>query len=404
MTDSFKDLTSVELTIQAASGSAAPHIYANGRNQLAIEIIAKAVKAVDGGDEVILNIPTEEWLRCLSLCHAASDEKLTRDGNKGWCFSKTKNEYCREIPNNVISADETQPSQNPRDTGSVSIQFFVYTDDINTNRIAVRLDLDDGRHFTTSDLANGAEKMSVPVTAVTPFKYDTQNALKMTAGEWEINSEYFERRSQIKYDPHGHWTTNNCVVRHKKISISLNNGYELAYKEMRSQGIPSYYQVLNWLTQKEGAAAMKLTNDAQGGYLNTWYVEPANGLDMGYEYYLNSNYEGMGQEGWPAFYFSGEPDGEYDGSTWVYWPRFSGKNPTNPYSKASASDTQFLVYCYQLHIPNSSELYWGKHCRPSGGEIAKPAVIYFIDNYGNENELSIEFSNDTDGGISLLPN
>ncbi|ECF7068474.1 hypothetical protein XS74_23030 [Salmonella enterica subsp. enterica] len=403
MADSLIDLTSVELRIQAASGSLSPKIYANGRNQLKIEVIAKAYKTTEDNDDVILNIPEEEWRRCLSLCHADSDEKLVRQGDSGWCFTDTENEYCREIPNSAIAIDQTQTSQELDDRNAVSISFFLYTDDININRIAVRLDLDDDRHFTTSDLAIGSEKMAVPVTAITPFKYDTLNALKVTSGEWQNRSENFERRSQVYADPHGSWIKENCVIRLKEIRISLNNGYTLNYKEKRSSGIPPSYEQLKWLNDAD-CDAIKLTQDMNGGYLNAWYVEPASGAEIGYASYLNSGYKDMNQAGWPSFYFSGEPSGEYDYGVWVYWPRFSAANPTTPYSPASASDEQFLVYCYQLHIPNTSELYWGKNCPARGGHIAEPAIIYFIDNYGNENTLTIEFNNDPDGGVSVLPN
>lgn len=158
------------LKIEAVSKHISPKIYANGRNQLPIEITAKAVKKVDGSDDVPLNFSRETWIHILNLRHAQSDAKLSWQHRSGWCFTDKINDYSKEIEVNSFS----NTLFSVRDDGTVHIIMYVYTDDIDTKRIAVSVDTDNGKHFTTSDKSPsspGPEEMSVTVTALKEIIY-----------------------------------------------------------------------------------------------------------------------------------------------------------------------------------------------------------------------------------------
>ncbi|QIU88445.1 hypothetical protein [Yokenella regensburgei] len=416
-THNLDQLTSVELRIQSASGSNTPAIYANGLNRLDVEILAKAImQDPDSGDDIVLNISEAEWLRHLTLTHAPTDDPLNKEGREGWCFSESSNEYTREIPGSITD-EEADTVQNGRLNNSLassltSVSLYLYTYDVSAERISVALNLDDGRHFTTSDLSEGSEKMSVKINAITPINYNKAELFDISDGGWVVNGTSFERRSQVFADPHGHYTTNNCVIQHKIKSISLaNNGYEILHKEVRSTGIPLGYTERTWLQGRNSVRvdAIKLIDEGndttrKGGYLNAWYTEPNNGEAIGFARWLNRDFGGMAQDGWPTFYFSGEPSGAYDYGVWAYWPRFDINNPPYPYSSASKTEGSVSVYCYQLHIPNDSGLYWGKHCKPTYPHIEDPAQIYIVDNYGNSGEFNIVFGNSIKGDITISVN
>lgn len=164
--DSPEDITSVDLTIRAVSGNNAPIIYANGRNQLPLEIIAKASKENADNTESILQFSKEIWIALLNLRHAESDALLTRQGTTGWCFTATKNDYSLEVLTREYSAE---PSQ--REPGDTLITLYFYTDEISTTRIAVSIDTDGGKHFTTADNSTVVERSSVTVRAFQPVSY-----------------------------------------------------------------------------------------------------------------------------------------------------------------------------------------------------------------------------------------
>lgn len=73
--DNPNDIDSLStLKIEAVSGNLSPSIYANGRNQLPIQITAKAVNK-DGNP---LKFSNETWISILNLRFAESDKKLNR--------------------------------------------------------------------------------------------------------------------------------------------------------------------------------------------------------------------------------------------------------------------------------------------------------------------------------------
>lgn len=168
--DSTAEITDVTLKIHAASHNSAPKLYANGRNQLPIEIIASAT----GAGQKKLRFPMQTWQKMLNLCFAVSDENLKKDGNNGWCFTDKDNEYSKEP---VFSAQQESAhnASGENDDGTVILLLYVYTYEQNTKRIAVNLDTDAGnpgnKHFTTADNSTGAEKMSVQVNSINPILY-----------------------------------------------------------------------------------------------------------------------------------------------------------------------------------------------------------------------------------------
>lgn len=169
--DNPNDIESVELIIQAASGISSPVIYANGRNQLAVQIIAKATRKNDDDEDVVLNFAHGTWAHILNLRHAESDQKLTWKGSSGWCFTDKENDYTREVTVSALEEQPIIPLADVAESGSTLFLMYVHTDEISTKRIAVSIDTDNGKHFTTADNASGAEKSSVAVRAIQPFIY-----------------------------------------------------------------------------------------------------------------------------------------------------------------------------------------------------------------------------------------
>lgn len=162
--DNPNDINSLStLKIQAVSGNLSPSIYANGRNQLPIQITVKAVNK-EGNP---LKFSNEAWIHILNLRHAESDTKLSWQHRSGWCFTDVENQYSKEIQ---LGSHRSKRFLSGED-GTAIIILYVYTDDINTKRIAVSVDTDNGKHFTTADIPSGTEKMSVTVGAIQKIIY-----------------------------------------------------------------------------------------------------------------------------------------------------------------------------------------------------------------------------------------
>ena len=180
---------------------------------------------------------------------------------------------------------------------------------------------------------------------------------------------------------------------------------------MLSSGIPASYPVKAWYVNDEAPYALVLAHsspiDSQGNgcYLNSWYIEPEDGHKMGHPPELNPkfNYMAMYQVGWPSLYFSGSESGRYDAATWSYWPNFTNDNTSDkiPNQAASGYDNEVTVYAYQLHIPNSTSIYWGLNCKPSGSELKNSATVSITDNYGNSGQFIVSFNADIDATVTL---
>lgn len=183
VTSSIDDIDSLDkFEIKAASGHPSPKIYANGKNQVAIEIIVKA----SNKNNTVVQLSEKEWLEGLSLCFAGSDKKLNKNGDKNWCFTNKQNEYCREISS--VFLGENKRVNFVDDDGTAIITLYVYTDVVEQTRIAVCFDTKQ-KHFTTSDCNKNAEKMSVLIDAIKPINYSDRTNTEIKIGDFvDINT------------------------------------------------------------------------------------------------------------------------------------------------------------------------------------------------------------------------
>jgi hypothetical protein len=215
--DNPNDIESVELTIQTVSGHSSTVIYANGRNQLPVEIIAKATKKNDDDDDVVLNFSDEIWIHILNLRLAESDEKLNWHGNSGWCFTATENDFSREVQTGAVEG--VSPSKHAvLSDGSKQIIMYVYTKNNESKRIAVSIDTDNGKHFTTADASSGAEKMSVSVSTLFSRDYTTSD-ITTSSDDLGKGKAVYSKDSYIYLTTH-----------QKNFYFSLTGNYNYIYK------------------------------------------------------------------------------------------------------------------------------------------------------------------------------
>ncbi|WP_265015336.1 hypothetical protein [Wolbachia endosymbiont (group B) of Camptogramma bilineatum] len=176
--DNPNDIENMDnLKIKVSTGNLSPKIYANGRNQLEVEITAKATKKV-GDEDKPLHFSKDTWIGILNLRYAQSDSKLNRKGNSGWCFTGDKNDYCGEV--GVNSASKTS-CFSVNDEGTVIICMYVYANLTKgeTERIAVSVDTNNGKHFTTADNSTSIDTMSVTVNALPKIDYSLRQNIKL---------------------------------------------------------------------------------------------------------------------------------------------------------------------------------------------------------------------------------
>lgn len=224
--DDPEDITSVDLEIKAVSGNTAPVIYANGRNQLPVEIIAKAMKENTDGSEVILNFSHETWLHILNLRHAESDMLLARHGSTGWCFTDTENDYSREVSEENNAGRISPCSVEYLNNGDTLITLYVYTDEISKKRIAVSIDTDGGKHFTTADNASGAERSSVTVQAIQPITYlkeDLIQDLVTDLGKTRVSMQYCGDGNCWSQDIEAHYDNFYFSVKYRIQNYTIHN-------------------------------------------------------------------------------------------------------------------------------------------------------------------------------------
>ncbi|MGV2814525.1 hypothetical protein [Enterobacter cancerogenus] len=390
--DSPEDITSVDLTIRAVSGNISPAIYANGRNQLPVEIIAKAMKLdPETHVNIVLTFPQETWLHILHLCHAESDEKLAWQGSSGWCYTYTENEYSREIitGNNLTEPRYVEP-------GDEVMTFYVYTDDPSMKRIAVSIDTDGGKHFTTADSAAGAERCSVSVKAAPPISYSNVQNLKIISDNWVTKAETLNYRVQ-QYGVVWNFDHNDGSIRRRKFTIVTANGYSIAHKSI-PQGLSSAHKQKLFYHQNKMPHAFSLANQPDGGYLNSWFVVSGDG-ERGIANEINSGYENIATgSSYPVLYFSDTSSGGYIAGAWYYWPY----TEDNGHETFIDEHNNISVVCFQLCIPDDSTLYWGKQCRPD--YVSDPAVpVSITDIYGNEGTFNITFNSSYGGDIAVSP-
>lgn len=181
--DKWEDIDGVNtLRIEAASGKSESHIYANGRNQLEVNIFVEAVDE----NKTVLHLTDRDWINLLAIRFAEDDTELDYDCPKdsGWCYSQYKNNYAIEIPRELHSTISATASGTPNNaTESKIITMYVYTNQNETRRLAVSLDDQNGKYFTTADNAIGADKSSIRVVAHNPIIYTRDNlTIEVTTG------------------------------------------------------------------------------------------------------------------------------------------------------------------------------------------------------------------------------
>ena len=220
--DSPEDITSVELKIQTVSGVLNPTIYANRLNQLPLEIVVKALKVNEQGEETILNFADETWLTLLNLRFAVTDKLLSREADSGWCFTRHVNNYSREVgPAGIGIRQDSGPSD--LRGGEKIVVFYLYSTQPGRERIAVGLDTPGGKHFSTADSAEGAEKSSVSVVAGLPVRY------RRSGLDLNWNKELGQTHVPMKYSWGGNggsWSE-NISAHYDNLYITLASRYQI---------------------------------------------------------------------------------------------------------------------------------------------------------------------------------
>lgn len=393
--DSPEDITSVDLTIQTVSGNTNPVIYANGRNQLPVEVIAKAMKLdPDTHQNIVLKFSQETWLHILNLRYASSDEKLPREGATGWSYTPTKNEYAREV-----ITDGSLTGVRYLESGDELMIFYVYTDDTSVERIAVSIDTDGGKHFTTADSAAGAEQSSVSVKAAAPISYSNAQNLKIIQDDWVTKVNSLRYKAQ-EYGILWNFEHNNGLIRRRQFTIVTANGYSIAHKEI-PDGLPETSWQKIFYHQNSMPHAFSLATQTNGCYLNSWFVVSGDG-ERGYAGKINFGYDNIVTTPYfPDLYFLLNPTGEFTAGTWAYWP-YTESDDHDCWEEVTDKPDNISVVCFQLCIPDGSPFYWGEKCRPDyTSDPAAPITI--TDIYGNTGTFKITFNSSVTGDISVSP-
>lgn len=218
------------LTIQTISGNRFPKIYANGLNQLPIQISVKAAKK----DGTIVRLTPEEWIDALSLCFTENDEKLKKDEtNAGWCSTIHKNDYSVEIQG--TSNNEIKPSA---DDGTFTLVMYIYTNIVESRRISVCVDIN-AKHFTTADPPKGAETMAITVQAIQAIDYSDKRNTDIVCGDFKGMSSNLGWESRLTTEgPYKGHTDGTC--RRRIVEIRPKNGPKFKKHEIWFEDITNH--------------------------------------------------------------------------------------------------------------------------------------------------------------------
>lgn len=362
--DNPNDIASMDtLKIQTSSGNISPKIYANGRNQLPIEITAKA----SDKDNKVLNFSKETWIHILSLCFAESDEKLGWKGNSGWCFTEMKNDYSKEIQ--MLSS--TNPLFSVRDDGTVIIIMYVYTDDINTKRIAVSVDTDNGKHFTTADKVSNTEKMSVTIKAIPAVNYDDKNNIIFELDDFVNISSQLGWTTRFgsggPYKEHYDGTCKRRIVKIKPNTLTTGQNnfkkYETTYNSIRNNDVNT--GKASW-GDEDGFNILK----ENAGYPCAVIGRGVNNDD----YQLN-------------LWFSRKNTIDIDGQVYTASPNYTYR--FCPYVKENHFDDEkdgfVTLLLYKFTMPANNTYQWQWH------DCIRNPNIKVTDYYGNEGTFQLTF-------------
>ncbi|QLK87601.1 hypothetical protein E3U36_04565 [Arsenophonus endosymbiont of Aphis craccivora] len=334
------------LKIQAVSGNLSPSIYANGRNQLPIEITAKAVNK-DGNP---LKFSNETWISILNLCFAESDKKLSSKGNSGWCFTEVENEYSVELQPGSHRSKRLTTGED----GTAIIILYVYTDGINTKRIAVSVDTDNGKHFTTADIPSGAEKMYLTIISHPKINYSNRNNIRITEGSFEdINNSvpWASRFGKPIFKEHHDGTCKRKFVEIHPAMGGQFKKHKIIYTTVTNYDVSNSYFV--W-------AEHTFVPDENVSCFN---------IIQGPHYPC-------------AVIGRGENFNDYQINLW-----YNAKNQINIGGSVMLESTSYLLYKFTMPSANCSPLFWHN--------LIYHPEVRVTDFYGNEGTITLTF-NDTD--------
>lgn len=289
------------LKIQTVSGNPLPKIYANGLNQLPIQISVQASTR----DGATVRLTPEEWIDALSLCFTESDEKLKKDEkNNGWCSTIHKNDYSVEIQG--TSNNEFKPSA---DDGTFTLVMYIYTNIVEPRRISVCVDIN-GKHFTTADPPNGAEIMAITVHAIPPIDYSDKRNTDIVCGDLkDISSNLgWESRLTTEGPYAGHY---NGTCQRRIVEIRPKNGQEKFKNHTISHTVIANYDAngdaeISWIyganqptepcfnilqpPSNPCAVIGKEFSQYSNFSINVWFTCPSNIAIDGHAISVDSNY------------------------------------------------------------------------------------------------------------------
>lgn len=369
--DNPNDIDSLStLKIKAVSGNLSPSIYANGRNQLPIQITVKAVNKAGNP----LKFSNETWISILNLRFAESDKKLNRKGSSGWCFTEVENEYSKEIQPGSHRSKRFLSGED----GKAIIIMYVYTDDTNTKRIAVSVDTDNGKHFTTADIPSGAEEMYLTIISHPKISYSNRNNIRITEGGFaEINNSlpWISRFGPNIYKEHHDGTCNR-----KFVEIHPAMGGQFKKHEIISKVVSNYDVSSNrrfaWFESLSGSHEyIQCFGIIQGPEYP--FAVIGRGEDFN-DYQINIWYDAKKQ-----IYIFGGVTLESTSYFYVFTPYVTEYHQNDE----DNGIPRLVLYKFTMPSANCSQLGW-HNC------IYRPEVIV-TDFYGNEGTITLTF-NDKD--------
>lgn len=378
--DDPNDISSVELIVQAASGNTSPIIYANGRNQLKLEIIATAKKKNNLDDDVMMNFSDDTWMQILSLRHAESDKELNWNGSSGWCYTFTENEYSRELitsahAGKILDKVHTEVLKDGRKLMAV----YVYTDDVNVNRIAVSIDTSNGKHYTTADNANGDTRSSVKVSAIQAVSYHNGENISIIEDSSTHISDSLHYTSHILASSYDHY--NGQALRTIfRLKSKLGHYFlvnDVSYKPLTNSSLSSSFDN-HWNVR--GFGSISEDSDTGKPCSVIGYCVTDESYDV-YMWYSRKNRiafrGGWLSERWTA------------GRYYQCYFRTQGIDVEDHTHDDENGEVTILLYTFRCWEYNTNKRGWAD----GNGQ----ANVHVVDNYGNEGVFKLNFHRNTIG-------
>ncbi|WP_157737594.1 hypothetical protein [Kosakonia cowanii] len=374
--DDPNDILSVSMNIRTASGNISPTIFANGRNQLEVEVAVSAFKDEDQSQP--MNFSDETWKSILSLRHAESDEVLNLNGGSEWCYSYIKNEYARELLSATNAGGEhyTQ-NKSDSDNNSKIIIMYVYTYDVNFKRISVALDTSNGKHFTTSDISTTVETSSVSVKSIQALSYNNgDNIVVIKDGDVHLSDElhYTSHILATSYDHYdgqllrtifrlkssqGYYFLKNSVSYQPYTNNEISDDFDNHWNVRGFGSIPDDVHI----GKPCSVIGYSVTDESYDVYM--WYSRQNRVAFEG----------GWLSERWEV------------GRYYQCYFRTQGIPEDNHIGDDEHGEVTLLLYTFRCWEHNTGKRGWSD----ANGQ----AKVNVIDNYGNEGDFSLSFHRNT---------